>query len=443
MAAAMLTGCASNATISGGNPGPDPVPIETETPSAFVPSSNVTNMTEGAELIPVNFDENEINGEWVSAISGSSLNILAGVSEAEGAGKNILLSPTSVIMAFGMCENGACGETLAQMESVIGGGVTIDQMNPILYAMSERFENAEDVKWNVANSIWFNDDGDWSVVPEFASEVKTYYGADIWGAPFDDTTVEDINNWVNHETYGMIDSIINEISQDARMYLINALAFEGEWKNEYEDSDIIENYTFTNFDGSTTDVTMLCSNEGRYFTLGDGTGFTRDYKGGEYSFFAILPEEGLSVEDYIAQVAAGNESFSEAVTNQEYFDGDIIVMIPEFENDYNIELSHVLSDLGMEIPFDMYQADFGDMMTCNVPGDSYTWINKVLHKTHIEVDREGTRAAAVTAIEMDCACEAIDVREEMFIILDRPFVYGIVDNATGLPVFMGYMNTMN
>ncbi|MBP1586245.1 MAG: hypothetical protein ILP17_11195, partial [Lachnospiraceae bacterium] len=137
----------------------------------------------------------------------------------------------------------------------------------------------------------------------FAAAAKSWYDADILMAQFDDGTVKDVNSWVKKETRGMIEEIIHGFSDQNRMFLVNAIAFEGEWMHEYENSDIYEDSKFTNYDGTTSDVTMLFSNEASYIELGNGIGFLRPYKGGEYSFVGILPDEGISVSEYIADLA--------------------------------------------------------------------------------------------------------------------------------------------
>ena len=279
------------------------------------------------------------------------------------------------------------------------------------------------------------------VVPDFATAVKNYYGADIWMAPFDQTTLEDINGWVNDQTRGMIPGILDEIHEDARMYLINAMAFEGEWMCQYEKSDIFEGSLFTNYDGSTTEVTMLYSTENEYFNIAGGTGFIRPYKGGEYSFVGILPEEGTSVEEFLAKLAENGEDFADVIKNPEYSYDNVIVRIPEFSSEYFVEMSSILQDMGMEEAFNPLTADLSGMVSAVDDPDYNAYIGRVLHKTFIDVNREGTRAAAVTAIEtLDAAC-AMPV-EQVYVYLDRPFVYGIVDNATGLPVFLGTVNQL-
>jgi serpin B len=427
LAASMLAGCgaAGNVGHEGGNNNPSR-------------SSNARNVTADAPEIEV--ETGDIGNGQASSMSASSFELLQKIAEAEGAGSNVLISPTSMMMAFGMLENGAGGETLSQIENVFGK-IPVSEMNPIMYSMAQRLNGADDVKWNVANSIWFKDDGLVEVIPDFATAVKNYYDADIWMAPFDESTLNDINGWVNDQTYGMIPGILDNIPEDARMYLINAMAFEGEWMCEYEESDIMEGQIFTNYDNSTTEVTLLFSVENNYFEIAGGTGFIRPYKGGEYSFVGILPEEGTSVEDFLAQLAENGDEFANAVKNPEYNDENVYVKIPEFTSEYFIEMSDVLKDMGMELPFDPENADLTGMVRATEAADYNAYIGRVLHKTFIDVNREGTRAAAVTAIETLDAC-AIEMEEPVYVFLDRPFVYGIVDNATGLPVFLGTINQL-
>ena len=240
----------------------------------------------------------------------------------------------------------------------------------------------------------------------------------------------------------MIPGILDEIPEDARMYLINAMAFEGEWMCQYEESDIYEGSLFTNYDGSTTEVTMLYSTENEYFNIAGGTGFIRPYKGGEYSFVGILPEEGTSVEEFLAKLAENGEDFADVIKNPEYSYDNVIVRIPEFSSEYFVEMSSILQEMGMEDAYDPNLADLSGMVSAVDAPDYNAYIGRVLHKTFIDVNREGTRAAAVTAIETLDACAAPMIEEPVYVYLDRPFVYGIVDNATGLPVFLGTVNQL-
>ena len=442
LALSMIAGCgAAGSGVSNANNSNNSNNSNTNQNTESHRTISARNVTADAPEIEINAENGELSSEQISALSGSAFEMLQQIASSEEAGSNILISPTSMMIAFGMLENGANGETLSQIEKTFGS-IPVSEMNPIMYRMAQRFNEAEDVNWNVANSIWFKDDGKVEVVPDFASAVKNYYNADIWMAPFDQSTLEDINGWVNDQTYGMIPGILDNIPEDARMYLINAMAFEGEWMNEYEESDIYEGQLFTNHDNSTTEVTMLYSVENNYFEIAGGTGFIRPYKGGEYSFVGILPKEGTSVEDYLAKLAENGDEFANLIRNPEYSYENVIVRMPEFSDDYFIEMSDVLKEMGMEDAFDPDNADLTNMVRAIDNPDYNAVIGRVLHKTHIEVNREGTRAAAVTAIETLDACAAPMVEEPIFVTLDRPFVYGIVDNETGLPVFIGCVNQL-
>ena len=382
------------------------------------------------ELSEMQPDEIQIAG-----ISDSSLCLLS-ANMKENPGKNVLISPTSILFAFGMAENGAAGETLSEMEQVVNGGIGIDELNPLMYSMNQKLSSADEVSWSVADSIWVrnSEKRELPLQEQFVKDAVTYYDADIIMAPFDETTLEDINAWVNENTHGMIPTLLDEIPSEAIMYLINAMAFEGEWQEQYEDTQIMEGREFNNADGGHSTVTMLSSEETRYMELGGGIGFQKDYKGGEYSFIGILPPEDMSLTEYVEMLvgdyADSGADLAASVRNAKS-DMPVYVTMPEFKADYGIEMKELLLNMGMEKPFGM-EADFSKMFT-----DSSAYIGAVYHKTHIEVDRKGTKAAAVTAIEMDEAAA-----EGVYIYMNRPFLYGIVDNETGSPIFLGCVNEL-
>ncbi|MDE7365745.1 MAG: serpin family protein [Lachnospiraceae bacterium] len=353
-------------------------------------------------------------------------------AEDVNAGKNILISPESVLSALAMTANGANGQTLAEMEEVLCGGMEIHSFNEYMYTYHNRLTATKDVTFHLANSIWLKDEPELQVKEDFLQTDRNYYNADIFQADFDTDTVADINQWVDVNTNGMIPQLLTEIPEGAELYLINALAFEGEWENSYEEKRINEAGTFTDYLGNEETVTMLRSTETQYIAGEHVTGFVKNYKGGDYAFLALLPEEGIRVEDYIASL--NGEDFLALYDNRMY--QEVLVEIPEFTYDYDTELKDALSSMGMEDAFEP-GADFSNMAETDL------YISRVLHKTHIQVDRAGTKAAAVTAVEMSKASDVeMDVTEPPRVYLNRPFVYAIVDTETGLPVFLGAVNTI-
>ena len=349
-------------------------------------------------------------------------------------GENTLISPLSVLYALAMTANGADGETLAQMEQVLGMGV--DNLNSYMLTYLDLLPETKDYKMSLANSIWFKDDPNFLVEQSFLQTNADYYGAGAYKAAFDEGTRNDINNWVKEHTDGMIPEIIDEIPDEAIMYLVNALAFDAKWADEYEEHQIREG-RFTMEDGTRQDVDMMHSEEYTYLEDDMATGFIKYYKDRKYAFVAMLPNEGVSVSQYVDSLTG--EHLRELLNNPQ--DLTVFASIPKFETEYDIEMSEVLQEMGMTDAFDWQVADFSRLGTYNVDGMNIC-ISRVLHKTFISVSEQGTRAGAATAVEMvaEGAMEIVEFKE---VVLDRPFVYMLIDCETNLPFFIGTMMNVN
>ena len=349
-------------------------------------------------------------------------------------GKNTLISPLSVLYALAMTTNGADGETLAQMEQVLG--MDVDNLNSYMLAYLDLLPESKDYKLSLANSIWFKDDPDFIVEQRFLQTNADYYGAGAYKAAFDEGTRNDINNWVKEHTDGMIPEILDEIPDEAIMYLVNALAFDAKWADEYEEHQIREG-RFTMEDGTRQDVDMMHSDEYTYLEDDLATGFIKYYKDRKYAFVAMLPNEGVTVSQYVDSLTG--EHLRELLNNPQ--DVTVFASIPKFETEYGIEMSEVLQEMGMTDAFDYRVADFSKLGTYNVDGMNIC-INRVLHKTFISVSEQGTRAGAATAVEMvaEGAMEIVEFKE---VVLDRPFVYMLIDCETNLPFFIGTMMNVN
>ena len=347
---------------------------------------------------------------------------------SEENGKNTLISPLSVLCALAMTANGAEEETLAQMEEVLG--MTTEELNLYLYSYMQNLPQGEKYKLSLANSIWFTEDERFTVNQDFLQTNADYYGADIYKAPFNDQTCKDINNWVKQNTDEMIPEILDEISADAIMYLVNALAFEAEWSEIYEKQQVRDG-KFTKEDGTKQDVELMYGVEGTYLEDENATGFKKYYKGGKYAFVAMLPNEGVSVSDYVASL--NGESLNTLLNNTQHT--TVHTAIPKFETEYNVEMSTILKDMGMTKAFDIYNADFEGLGT-STAGNIF--INRVLHKTFISVGEKGTKAGAATVVEMADGAAA-EPQEPKEVYLDRPFVYMLIDCENNIPFFIGTM----
>ncbi|MGM9973926.1 MAG: serpin family protein [Clostridiaceae bacterium] len=341
--------------------------------------------------------------------------------------KNSLVSPTSVLLALSMTANGAEGTTLEEFQKLLGDGISIEALNNYLYSYIGKLPNTEKEKLNIANSIWFKDSDSFKVQEDFLKTNATYYNASIYKSDFhSEETIKDINGWVEKETHGMIDKIINQIDSDSVMFLINALAFEGEWQRIYEKADIVTG-EFSNIDGTKAAVEFMNSAEGSYLEDQKVTGFLKPYSEGNYSFAALLPKEGVDINEYINSLSG--DGFLSLINNSAA--GSVRASIPKFSYDYELSLKKPLQNLGLVDGFNSAIANFKSLGSST---DGNIYIGEVLHKTFIQVDERGTKAGAVTSVEMKTESAILD---EKYVTLDRPFVYAIIDNDTKLPIFIG------
>ena len=345
---------------------------------------------------------------------------------AEGSeGKNILVSPYSVSQALGMTANGAKGDTLAEMETVLGG--SMQTLNPVFYSIRTAAPDTEDARLSTANSIWIRNG--YPVRSDFLQKNADYYAADAFTAPFDQTTLDDINGWVDEKTDHMVPAILDEIPRNTMMYLINAVAFDAKWSKPYMENEVGKG-TFTAADGTEQKASMLNRTLGTYLTDDHATGFLQYYAGGQYAFAAILPEEGMTPEAYLNGLTP--ERLHSMLAKPE--EVTVATQMPEFSYEFGTLLNKPLETMGMPAAFSP-AADFTGM-TDDPDG---LFISRVIHKTRIEVSPVGTRAGAATVVEM--TKNAVPMAEKE-VILNRPFVYAIVDTQTSLPVFIGTVNSI-
>lgn len=347
-------------------------------------------------------------------------------------GKNTLISPLSVLCALSMTTNGADGQTLGQMETVLG--MSTDELNPYLYSYINSLPQGDKYKLNVANSIWFTDKEPFTVNKDFLQINADYYGADIYKSPFNNQTVSDINNWVKNKTDGMIPKVIDNISDDAVMFLVNALAFDAEWDNVYKETQI-SNGKFTKEDGTKQDAEMMYCTENKYLEDEKATGFIKYYKDRKYAFVALLPNENVSVNEYINSLdGASLNALLKSAENS-----IVETAIPKFKTEYETRMSVPLINMGIS---DAFNPDLADFSKLGISSTDNVFINEVIHKTFIQVDETGTKAGAVTVVEMNGAT-ALPPNEIKQVYLDRPFIYMLIDCENNVPFFIGTMMDVN
>lgn len=399
-------------------------------------------LSDTSKDITEKFTANAVTGkttdqEFRKAMTGTALDMLKILyNKEENSNKNVLISPDSILTAMSMVECGAKGNTLDEMVSAFGS-LPADDFDAYLYTLNKRITSSKKVKYHMADSIWYKD-SELDVRNEFLQKNVDFFGAQIFQAPFRSDTLDDINNWVYNKTRGMIPGILSDLDKDTVMILLNAIAFEGEWENKYDEYQVKRNVPFYHENGLLMKNDFaLTGTEDTYLEIKGAKGFIKNYAGREIAFLGLEMPKDTTIEQFLSGLTADDfiEGYDKRTT--EY---DVITSMPEFNYDFSTSLVDTLKEIGIKDAFDPDLANFNDIAT--LKPDEYLFISDVLHKTHIELDRNGTKAAAVTAIIMDKASAAPTQKEKKYVTLDHPFVYAIIDTESGIPLFIGTVKTL-
>ena len=361
-----------------------------------------------------------------AALSDFGLRLLAKTGKK---GENALISPVSAVFALGMTAGGAKGETYQEIaETLLGKNSSLD-LHHNLAAYRQKTDGAQE--FHSANSIWFKNK-DLEIKKEFLQQNADYYASEIFSCPFDQSTVEDVNAWVNEHTDGMIPSLLTSPpAENTVMYLVNALSFEDKWDTPFSEQ-LTEQKPFTAATGEKQTVDMMQGGSKYYLENENCTGFHKMYLGG-YSFVALLPKENTTAEALIASL--DGKGWHQLMIPKE--NSIVTFSLPKFKTEFSASLKEPLQEMGMKQAFEIGGADFSAMGTCQ--GEPL-WIAEVLQKTVFELDEKGTKAAAATVVTEACGASVQeDPPKRYTVTLDRPFVYAIVDN-NNVPVFLGIMN---
>lgn len=343
---------------------------------------------------------------------------------------NLFISPLSVSMALGMTLNGAGGDTRAAMETTLElAGLSMDEVNASYRTLIDLFTTLDEhVVFDIANAIWHRDA--FAVEQTFLDLNTAYFDASVQALDFDSAEAPNvINAWVEEKTRGKIQQIIDGgIDPLTMMYLVNAIYFNGDWTYPF-DEDLTRDDTFTRDDGATTPVRMMTMPDAvfRYTDQPDFQAVDLPYGDSLFSMTILLPHDGLPLGDFVAGLDAATWNAWTALLAPAELD---LLQMPAFALEYDVSLKQALSALGMDVAFDPGRADFSGINPAR--GDLH--ISEVKHKTFIEVDEEGTEAAAVTSVVVgitSIGATPITMR------IDRPFVFAIREHATGAILFIG------
>ena len=358
------------------------------------------------------------------------VNLLTRLNEMESPGDNIFISPLSISMALGMTLNGAEENTLAEMKDVLGfSGLSIEEINESYRGLLDLLPHIDpDVEMLIANSIWYREG--FPVLDEFIGINKEYFDTEVEGLDFSLPEASDImNEWVEQKTNGLIDSIVpDNIHPLTMMFLINAMYFKGNWTLPFDEDDT-HDAKFRLTDGSTVNVKMMAQeSEYRYFQSNDFSIIDIPYGEEYYSMTVVLPPEGVSIYEFIASMNSSSWGAWLAALPDE--GGEIKLYLPRFTLEYEKSLPEILEAMGMVDAFDVDYADFTGMYD-KTKEPRNLFINDVMHKTFVDVNEEGTEAAAATSVEM--RLESIPPAFRV----DRPFLMAIRESSSDTILFIG------
>lgn len=342
-------------------------------------------------------------------------------------GKNIFVSPSSVALALAMTYNGASGSTKEAMAKALElQGLTIPQINSSNAVLKKLLENPDPkVQIDIANSLWANKEVSFN--PEFIQRNQDFYTARVTSINFTDAgTPSIINSWVNENTHGKINKIVDKISPTQVLFLINAIYFKGIWTHEFDKQQTAIYPFYLESGGEKQHPMMSQKGDFRYYENEQFQAVSLPYgQNGKVSFYIFLPKQNSSLKTFYQNLKLENwDNWMTQFRRREGF-----VRIPRFKMDYDITLNNALTALGMGEAFSN-KANFSGM------GKNLK-MSEVKHKTFVEVNEEGTEAAAATSVGIVPLSARVPSEEPFRLIVDRPFFCTIRDNQTGSILFMG------
>ena len=378
----------------------------------------------------VKFEVGPIDNSVVTANTKFGFNLFDEIRKTEQ-GKNIFISPLSISTALAMTLNGASGETEQAMTNTLQlQGLGSESINTGYAGLRQILLTSDPkVTLAIANSLWARQG--FSFKPDFLQRNTQFFGAEISTLDFDAPSAsQTINQWVDTNTDGKIQKIIDDkIDASTVLFLINAIYFKGTWQREFNPSRTREG-PFHLANGDEKQIPMM--RQQRWYPYYRGENFqaiSLAYGDGQMSMYIFLPDPESDLNIFLENLnAEGWENWM-----PQFQERDVSLVMPKFKLEYGKTLNDTLKALGMDIAFDANLADFSRMAPLEILGENL-YIGEVLHKTFVEVNEEGTEAAAATSVEVGVKSVP---PPPIFFSVDRPFFFAIRDNKTKTVLFMG------
>ncbi|MEL6658497.1 MAG: serpin family protein [Bacteroidota bacterium] len=376
----------------------------------------------------VDFDCNEEPKacELTSANGNFAIDLYKTISGNEADDANIFISPFSISTALSMTMNGANGETLSEMQDALRvAGVSLEELNEAYQILLDVLPQLDpETQLKIANSIWHQED--YPVRPEFLDVNQEFYSSEVVPVDFAQSgVIDDVNAWVAENTNDLITEALSELPAGVVMLLINAIYFQGSWQTQFDAENTVSAEFNTPNGPVQAELMHQPETNMRYFETERFQAVDLPYGDSIFSMSVFLPKEGFEVQDVVSELSA--ENWANWLT--QFTSTNIELLLPKFEMEYEIKLKGTLPTMGMPTAFTDF-ADFSQM----IQGGGVK-IDDVIHKAFIEVDEEGTEAAAVTVVVV------VETSAPQYPVFkaDHPFFFVIHDNKTNSILFMGQL----
>jgi serine protease inhibitor len=385
-------------------------------------NSNKNNSNPGPSQPDISFNANE--KKLAASDNNFGIEFFRNINSTAAKGENVMVSPLSVALALGMTYNGADSTTKTAMENTLYlNGMSVKDINESYKGLIDNLKSLDNnVVFNIANSIWYSNT--FNVLQDFINTNQTYYYAQVTPLDFSQSSSADIiNNWVAEKTNNKITKVIDNISPDNVLFLINAIYFKGIWKYQFDKTKTVQ-YTF-HIDANTSKMVDMMNIAGDFNVYDDNNFITGElpYGNEQFSMLVVVPLQNNNIDDFIANMT--NDKWN-SIVNQMTVHKDFQISLPKFKFEYEKSLNDILTQMGMGIAF----SNMADFTKINPGGGLF--ISDVKHKTFIANDEEGTEATAVTTVVVSNTSTYANQ-----LIADRPFLFVIKERQTNAIMFIG------
>ena len=418
----------------------DTEPVQTEVTTSINPDDVPT------PIEPKPISAKEYNTDYSDYTASDSVNRLGFMLyDKLQSEDNVFFSPYSIDIALSMLENGANGNTKAELDEILSLSDT-EKRNAEFSAIMNSFTDKKAVL-QTANSVWVDKDFQkrTPVKEDFISVLQKYYEAEAEYADFKSSkTVDKVNSWISKKTNKMIPKMLNELDDETAMLLINAVYFEGKWSTPFE-KDNTTDWTFSGTKGETTvDMMRMYGKSYSYIEKNGLKGVSIPYGEGNIEMQVFVAKDNSKQNAVEIFNKMSEEEKSELISSLDKAGGEelSILAIPKFTFETEtFSVKDILVSLGVEDAFSEYDADLSGI--AELPPERNLYVSDVLHKAKVEVDESGTKAAAATVVVVNECCMAVEPQETKEFIADEPFVFAIRDRKSGTILFLGAISNLS